>query len=142
MIAIRTPEDVESAVWISKLNLRLPADHGWIVLPMGFWSGDAEDSEDLEHAFEQGLIEVRITGQRMYPAWYLNVIAVNVRTPSELLEDTNEAAVLSRLGVFRKDAHPALWAIACKELYMQELTGRNRSAVVQFLQGGNQVIVV
>lgn len=133
MIEIRTPSGVESTVWISSLKLRLPANHSWVAIPVSYWMGDDAGSDDLYSAFERGLIEVKIEGQSVYPDWYLNVIAPNVRIPEEFLEE-GESATLEHLSRLRADAHPALWAILRREFFTRELSGRNREHIVGFLQ--------
>ena len=133
MIKIRTPEGVETTVWISKLKLRLPANHSWVVIPVSYWMSDDTGSEDLYSAFERGLIEVEIKAQTVYPDWYLNVLTPNVRVPEEFLEEDTDAAI-EHLSKLREDAHPALWAILRRELFTRELSGRNREHVISFLQ--------
>lgn len=133
MIKIRTPEGVETVVWISKLKLRLPADHSWVAIPVSYWMGDDIGSEDLYSAFERGLIEVRVKDQVVYPDWYLNVLTPSVRVPEEFLEEDTDA-VIEHLAKLREDAHPALWVILRRELFTRELSGSNREHVIGFLQ--------
>jgi len=125
-------------VWISGPKLRLPADHSWVVISVNYWTGDDAGSDDLYSAFERGLIEVKVKDQSMYPDWYLNVIAPNVRIPEEFLEETEQAA-LEHLSRLRADAHPALWAILRRELFTRELSGRNRELIVGFLVSGDEI---
>ncbi len=133
MISIRTPQSVDSTVLVSSLNLRLPADHSWVYIPVNYWVGDDEGSVDLYSAFERGLIEVKIDDQSEYPDWYLNVLVPNVRIPEEFLEE-EENVTLVHLSRLRKDAHSAIWAILRREFFTRELSGRNRENVVEFLQ--------
>lgn len=133
LIAIRTPPSVDSTVLISSLNLRLPANHSWVIIPTNFWTGSDEGSADLYSAFERGLIEVKVEGQFEYPDWYLNVLTPNVRIPEEFLEEGDDET-LSHMARLRKDAHPAIWAILRREFFTRELLGRNRESVTSFLQ--------
>jgi len=97
--------------------------------------GDGEGSEDLYSAFDRGLVEVRVTGQTVYPDWYLNVLAPKIRVPEELLDESEEA-VMEHLSRFREDAHAAVWAILRREMYSLEISGQNRTRVVEFLSAG------
>jgi len=133
LIEIRTSIGVESSVWISSLKLRLPGNHSWVPVPDNYWVDDDEGSDDLFGAFERGFIEVRVTGQVLYPDWYLNVLAPNVRVPEEFLEE-GESETLAHLLRLRADAHPAIWSILRREFFTRELSGRNRERVIDFLQ--------
>lgn len=134
MIDIRVAPEIKSSVHISELGLRLPGNHSWVVLSTNLWIGSGEGADDLRDAFEQGLIEVRVQDQEVYPDWYLDVIAENVRIPVELLEEGDEDAVVKRLTQLREQAHPAMWAVIRRALYVQELEGANRFAVIHYLQ--------
>jgi len=134
MIEIRVAPEIESSVHISELSLRLPGDHSWVVLPTSLWVGSGEGADDLRDAFEQGLIEVRAQDQDVYPDWYLDVIAENVRIPVELLEEGDAEAVVKLLTQLREHAHPVVWAIIRRALYVQEIEGAKRFAVVNYLQ--------
>lgn len=133
LIEIRTPTGIETTVWISSLKLRLPADHSWVAIPVSYWMSDDTGSDDLYSAFERGLIEVEIRDQSVYPDWYLNVIAPNIRVPEEFLEE-EESVALEHLSRLRADAHSAVWAILRREFFTRELSGRNRESIVEFLQ--------
>lgn len=134
MVEIRLAPGIDSSVHISELGLRLPSDHGWVVLPTNLWAGSGEGADDLRDAFEQSLIEVRVRDQEVYPDWYLDVIAENVTAPIELLEDSNEEMVVAQLTKLRELAHPVMWAIIRRALHVQELEGAKRVAVVNCLQ--------
>lgn len=134
MIEIRVAPEVESSVHISGLNLRLPGNHSWIILLTHLWTGSGEGADDLQDAFEQGLIEVRISDQEIYPDWYLDVLAENVRAPVELLEVADEDTVVKQLVQLREHSHPVMWAIMRRGLYAQEIEGTERLAVINCLQ--------
>jgi len=134
MVEIRSALEVDSSVHISEMNLRLPNDHSWVVLPTNLWIGSGDGADDLRDAFEQGLIEVRVQDQDVYPDWYLDVLAENVRVPTELLDPDDDVEVVAQLTQLREHTHPAMWAIIRKELYVQEIEGANRTAVADYLQ--------
>lgn len=135
MIKIRTPEAVVAAVWITSLNMRLPSDHSWVILPVKYWTGDDDGASDLYDAFDRGLIEVSVADQGVYPSWYLEVLAPNVRVPEEVLAEA-EDVVVEYLTEFHRGAHAAIWAIVRKGLYAREMAQLKRDSVIHLLQSG------
>ena len=131
MIEIRVAKDIRSTVYISGPKLRLPSDYSWVVLPQIYWLGNSSGANDLYRAFDQGLIEVRVSNQEVFPNWYLDVIAHLIQLPEDFL-DSDE--VVHNLRSLCKDAPPPMWAAAKRELYIRELSGLNRTHVLELLQ--------
>lgn len=133
MIKIRTPEAIDTSVWITSLKTRLPSDHSWVTLPVMYWTGDDEGTADLYEAFDRGLIEVSVEDQDIFPSWYLDVLAPNVRVPEEILEEA-EDFIVEYLAEFRRGAHSAIWTIVRKGLYAREMERDQRESVIRLLQ--------
>jgi len=133
MIEIRKHPDVEAALYISGLGLKLPEDHSWIIVSERFSEDEIESSQDLASAFNTGLIEMRIDGDYSNaPGWYLNAYTRAVHIPVELLED-NDLAVVQALQNLKAAAHPIMWAIVRIGLFEAEKQGQDRSTVLDML---------
>ena len=48
--------------------------------------------------------------------------------------DEEESEALTHLALLSEDAHPAIWAILRREFFVRELSGRNRTHVIEFLR--------
>lgn len=134
MIQIRKHPDVEAALYISGLDVKLPADHSWVTISSRFSVDEIEGSKNLEDALKVGFIEMRIDGDYSdAPSWFLESYADAVRIPVEVLDD-NELTAVQKLESLKASAHPIMWAIIRSELFNVESEGRNRPNVLNMLR--------
>lgn len=132
MVEVRKALGIESALHISDINLRLPSDHSWIAVPDSVWADGG--SVNLQRAFDDGLVDMRISGGGDVPTWYLKGIEQHVRIPVELLDSLDEVEIVEKLNRIRKDAHPTVWEIIRRKLFALERRGDNRSKIVGLLR--------
>ena len=130
MLEIRKSPNNRTSVHINGLDIRLPMNGSWLSLAR-FPLPVLEESANLKLAFENDLIEMRVTDNdyRNVPSWFLRSYEDSVKVPTEILEK-GEEVVLKYLAKIKQDAHPIMLAILRTKLLQAEAAKQKREKVV------------
>jgi hypothetical protein len=134
LLEIRKNPEVRSTVYITDINLKVPADGSWMPIPITVTKNMLENSNNLKQAYEYGLIDINVQGSySQVPDWYYDPYHNHVKVPVNILKG-KEQDVLHIIEQYRKDAHPIMWYIIRTGLLIQEAKTFNRPLVLAALE--------
>ena len=134
MLKIRKNPEVRSTVYITDINLKVPADGSWIPIPITITKNILENSNNLKQAYEYSLIDIDvIDNYNNVPDWYYEPYRNHVKVPVHILKN-EEKDTIQLIERYRRDAHPIMWYIIRMGLQVQETKTFNRLLVLVTLE--------
>jgi len=135
MLTIRKNPDVKSTVYITDVNIKVPADGSWIEIPITLTKSILESAANLRQAYDYKLVDIDVLGSyREVPNWFYEPYRYHVKVPIDILTNDNVETVLQVIEQYRKDAHPVMWYIIKTGLLVQESRKAARPLITAALE--------
>jgi len=131
MLEIKKSDSIQSSVYITGLNVKIPTDGSWAPLT-GYTKEQIASLDCLRQAYEKELIEIRADDYSGMPSWFYEAYRSQVKVPTYVLE-YEEEKVVDYLSNLKEKANIIVWYLVRTELLKLERKGLAREKVLSIL---------